>query len=89
MEYDELETMRTDEKEARRRRFADWRLLFSLWLKNPRKIGAVAVSSPELAAAARPPKDGATKQSPVGTTAVHAEAGDSQAAAASEVAVTA
>jgi phosphatidylethanolamine/phosphatidyl-N-methylethanolamine N-methyltransferase len=51
LEYDELETMRTDEKEARRRRFADWRLLFSLWLKNPRKIGAVAVSSPELAAA--------------------------------------
>lgn len=43
--------MRTDEKEARRRRFADWRLLFSLWLKDPRKIGAIAVSSPELAAA--------------------------------------
>src|SRR5262245_61823303 len=43
--------MHSDDKEARRRRFADWRLLFSLWLKNPRKIGAVAVSSPELAAA--------------------------------------
>ncbi len=31
--------------------FADSRLLFKLWLKNPLKIGAVAVSSPELAAA--------------------------------------
>lgn len=31
--------------------FAESRLLFKLWLKNPRKIGAVAVSSPELAAA--------------------------------------
>lgn len=30
--------------------FADHRLLFKLWLKNPLKIGAVAVSSPELAA---------------------------------------
>jgi phosphatidylethanolamine/phosphatidyl-N-methylethanolamine N-methyltransferase len=29
----------------------DSRLLFKLWLKNPRSIGAVAVSSPELAAA--------------------------------------
>lgn len=31
--------------------FAESRLLFKLWLKNPRKIGAVAVSSPELAGA--------------------------------------
>ncbi len=31
--------------------FAESRLLFKLWLKNPRKIGAVAVSSAELAAA--------------------------------------
>ena len=31
--------------------FAESRLLFKLWLKNPRKIGAVAVSSSELAAA--------------------------------------
>lgn len=31
--------------------FDESRLLFKLWLKNPRKIGAVAVSSPELAAA--------------------------------------
>jgi phosphatidylethanolamine/phosphatidyl-N-methylethanolamine N-methyltransferase len=31
--------------------FAESRLLFRLWLKNPRKIGAVAVSSAELAAA--------------------------------------
>jgi phosphatidylethanolamine/phosphatidyl-N-methylethanolamine N-methyltransferase len=31
--------------------FSESRLLFKLWLKNPRKIGAVAVSSPELAAA--------------------------------------
>jgi phosphatidylethanolamine/phosphatidyl-N-methylethanolamine N-methyltransferase len=31
--------------------FADSRLLFKLWLKNPLKIGAVMVSSPELAAA--------------------------------------
>ncbi|HNB27548.1 MAG TPA: methyltransferase, partial [Alphaproteobacteria bacterium] len=31
--------------------FAESRLLFKLWLKNPRRIGAVAVSSPELAAA--------------------------------------
>lgn len=31
--------------------FAESRLLFKLWLKNPRNIGAVAVSSPELAAA--------------------------------------
>jgi phosphatidylethanolamine/phosphatidyl-N-methylethanolamine N-methyltransferase len=30
---------------------SDSRLLFKLWLKNPFKIGAVAVSSPELAAA--------------------------------------
>lgn len=29
----------------------DSRLLFKLWLKNPRSIGAVAVSGPELAAA--------------------------------------
>ena len=32
-------------------RFGESRLLFKLWLKNPRKIGAVAASSPELAAA--------------------------------------
>jgi phosphatidylethanolamine/phosphatidyl-N-methylethanolamine N-methyltransferase len=31
--------------------FSESRLLFKLWLKNPRKIGAVAVSSAELAAA--------------------------------------
>jgi phosphatidylethanolamine/phosphatidyl-N-methylethanolamine N-methyltransferase len=31
--------------------FSESRLLFKLWLKNPRKIGAVAVSSPELATA--------------------------------------
>src|SRR3990170_1636830 len=31
--------------------FAESRLLFKLWLKNPRKIGAVAVSSAELASA--------------------------------------
>lgn len=31
--------------------FAESRLLFKLWLKNPRKIGAVAPSSPELAGA--------------------------------------
>lgn len=31
--------------------FAESRLMFKLWLKNPRKIGAVAVSSAELAAA--------------------------------------
>jgi|RhiMethySRZTD1v2_1073278.scaffolds.fasta_scaffold01907_4 phosphatidylethanolamine/phosphatidyl-N-methylethanolamine N-methyltransferase len=31
--------------------FSESRLLFKLWLKNPRKIGAVAVSSSELAAA--------------------------------------
>ena len=31
--------------------FSESRLLFKLWLKNPRKIGAVAVSSPELAGA--------------------------------------
>jgi phosphatidylethanolamine/phosphatidyl-N-methylethanolamine N-methyltransferase len=31
--------------------FSDSRLLFKLWLKNPFKIGAVAVSSPELASA--------------------------------------
>jgi phosphatidylethanolamine/phosphatidyl-N-methylethanolamine N-methyltransferase len=31
--------------------FAESRLLFKLWLKNPRKIGAVAVSSAELAGA--------------------------------------
>jgi phosphatidylethanolamine/phosphatidyl-N-methylethanolamine N-methyltransferase len=31
--------------------FAESRLLFKLWLKNPRKIGAVAVSSSELAGA--------------------------------------
>jgi phosphatidylethanolamine/phosphatidyl-N-methylethanolamine N-methyltransferase len=31
--------------------FAESKLLFKLWLKNPRKIGAVAVSGPELAAA--------------------------------------
>lgn len=31
--------------------FDESRLLFKLWLKNPRKIGAVAVSSAELAAA--------------------------------------
>jgi phosphatidylethanolamine/phosphatidyl-N-methylethanolamine N-methyltransferase len=31
--------------------FDESRLLFKLWLKNPRRIGAVAVSSPELAAA--------------------------------------
>ena len=31
--------------------FAESRLLFKLWLKNPRKIGAVAVSSAELAMA--------------------------------------
>jgi len=31
--------------------FAESRLLFKLWLKNPRKIGAVAPSSSELAAA--------------------------------------
>jgi len=30
--------------------FSESKLLFKLWLKNPRKIGAVAVSSPELAA---------------------------------------
>ena len=30
--------------------FAESKLLFKLWLKNPRNIGAVAVSSPELAA---------------------------------------
>jgi len=33
------------------RMFAESRLLFKLWLKNPRKIGAVAVSSAELAGA--------------------------------------
>jgi phosphatidylethanolamine/phosphatidyl-N-methylethanolamine N-methyltransferase len=43
--------MRADEKRSPRSRFADSRLLFRLWLKNPLKIGAVAVSSPELAAA--------------------------------------
>lgn len=40
---------------------SEHRLLLKLWLKNPRRIGAVAVSSPELAAAmARqiPPGDG-------------------------------
>jgi phosphatidylethanolamine/phosphatidyl-N-methylethanolamine N-methyltransferase len=61
-EYDPPETMRTDERMVPRSRFADSRLLFRLWLKNPLKIGAVAVSSPELAAAmARqipPRKDG-------------------------------
>ena len=31
--------------------FAESRLMFKLWLKNPRRIGAVAVSSSELAAA--------------------------------------
>lgn len=31
--------------------FSDSRLLFKLWLKNPLKIGAVMVSSPELASA--------------------------------------
>lgn len=31
--------------------FAESKLLFKLWLKNPLKIGAVTVSSPELAAA--------------------------------------
>jgi len=31
--------------------FSESRLLFKLWLKNPRKIGAVAVSSAELASA--------------------------------------
>jgi len=31
--------------------FSDQRLLFKLWLKNPSKIGAIAVSSPELATA--------------------------------------
>ena len=31
--------------------FAESKLLFKLWLKNPLKIGAVAVSSPELASA--------------------------------------
>lgn len=31
--------------------FSESRLLFKLWLKNPFKIGAVAASSPELAAA--------------------------------------
>lgn len=31
--------------------FSESRLLFKLWLKNPRKIGAVAVSSAELAGA--------------------------------------
>jgi phosphatidylethanolamine/phosphatidyl-N-methylethanolamine N-methyltransferase len=31
--------------------FAESKLLFKLWLKNPRRIGAVAVSGPELAAA--------------------------------------
>lgn len=37
-------------REANCRMFAESKLLFKLWLKNPRKIGAVAVSSPELAA---------------------------------------
>jgi phosphatidylethanolamine/phosphatidyl-N-methylethanolamine N-methyltransferase len=52
LEYDPRETMCADDKKnGRRSMFADSRLLFRLWLKNPRKIGAVAVSSPELAAA--------------------------------------
>src|SRR5260221_395210 len=37
-------------REVSHRMFAESKLLFKLWLKNPRKIGAVAVSSPELAA---------------------------------------
>jgi len=43
--------MRADDEKAGRSMFADSRLLFRLWLKNPLTIGAVAVSSPELAAA--------------------------------------
>jgi phosphatidylethanolamine/phosphatidyl-N-methylethanolamine N-methyltransferase len=43
--------MRTDEKDGSRSTFSDSRLLFKLWLKNPLRIGAVAVSSPELGAA--------------------------------------
>src|SRR5260221_13360878 len=37
-------------REVSYRMCAESKLLSKLWLKNPRKIGAVAVSSPELAA---------------------------------------
>jgi len=43
--------MRAKETKPHRANFADSLLLFRLWLKSPLKIGAVAVSSPELAAA--------------------------------------
>jgi phosphatidylethanolamine/phosphatidyl-N-methylethanolamine N-methyltransferase len=43
--------MRADQKKGPRSKFTDSLLLFRLWLKNPLKIGAVAASSPELAAA--------------------------------------